>query len=91
MHFLLCSVTSTLLGVHTRSNSRSVNSSNNAAERAVHRIRAAAGEAMRYTLFALRCEMLWSAAKILRAIGATNGERCVAIGDTGAGYYIIHG
>lgn len=60
-------------------------SSNNAAERTVHRIRAAAGDATRYTLFAMRCEMLWSAAKILRAISAVNEGRVTAVGMEGVG------
>ena len=59
--------------------------SNNAAERTVHRIRAAAGDAMRYTFFAMRCEMLWSAAKILRAISAVNEGRVTAVGMEGVG------
>ena len=59
--------------------------SNNAAERTVHRVRAAAGDAMRYTFFAMRCEMLWSAAKILRAISAVNEGRVTAVGMEGVG------
>ena len=37
-------------------------------DRAIHRIRVTASESMRYNLFSLRCEILWSAMKIIRVI-----------------------
>ena len=52
----------------TRSNASSVRTSNNASERTVQRVRALAEEALRYTLFALRREILWAATRILEVI-----------------------
>lgn len=40
---------------------------------------------MRYTLFALRCEMLWGAARILKVISAVQVERSAAVRMEGAG------
>lgn len=54
--------------MHTRSNTSSVRTSNVASERTVQRVRALAEEALRYTLFALRREILWAATRILELI-----------------------
>ena len=44
-------------------------------DRAIHRIRVTASESMRYNLFSLRCEILWSAMKIIRVINIRqNGQ-----------------
>ena len=39
-------------------------------EHAIHRVRTAAAESIRYNLFALRCEILWSSARILKVINS---------------------
>lgn len=54
--------------MNTRSNASSVRTSNIASERTVQRVRALAEEALRYTLFALRREILWAATRILEVI-----------------------
>ena len=60
------------VGMRTRANSSSSRSlhSNSASERCVQRVRSKASETLRYTLFSIRCEMLWAASKILRVIAA---------------------
>ena len=43
-------------------------------ERATHRIRTVAAESIRYSLFALRCEVLWSATRILGIMNRRKAE-----------------
>ena len=67
LHFIFL-LSAVLAGMHTRSNTSSLRASNNASERTVQRVRALAEEALRYTLFALRREILWAATRILEVI-----------------------
>ena len=43
-------------------------------EHAIHRVRTAASESIRYKLFALRCEILWSSTRILKIMNSRKEE-----------------